>query len=367
VKPIFLLGEAQGENEAKIGKGFVGATGAELLRMLSDAEVITLTPEDRTHLSKWYRSKDPYALAAIWDLHPELYRTNVFQQHPPGNDLLYFCGGKAESVPGYPILQKSKYVRKEFQHELDRLGDEVIAHDPNLIVCLGNSALWAMAGRVGITKLRGTTCVSTHTVSGYKLLLTYHPSAITRQWELRPTTVADLSKILKEKDTSDVKRPKREIWIEPSLEDIHRFIQDHIKGCSMLSVDIETSGTQITCIGFAPRKDLAIVIPIHDERTKSGSYWPTAADERRCWGYIRDVLEDQSIPKVFQNGLYDVPFILRSYGIAVMGAAEDSMLCHHALQPESLKGLGYLGSIYTDEGPWKSERKFSNTTIKRDN
>src|SRR5882672_20082 len=229
--------------------------------MLSDAEVITLTPEDRTHLSKWYRSKDPYALAAIWDLHPELYRTNVFQQHPPGNDLLYFCGGKAESVPGYPILQKSKYVRKEFQHELDRLGDEVIAHDPNLIVCLGNSALWAMAGRVGITKLRGTTCVSTHTVSGYKLLLTYHPSAITRQWELRPTTVADLSKILKEKDTSDVKRPKREIWIEPSLEDIHRFIQDHIKGCSMLSVDIETSGTQITCIGFAPRKDLAIVIP----------------------------------------------------------------------------------------------------------
>jgi len=223
-----------------------------------------------------------------------------------------------------------------------------------------------MAGRTGITKLRGTTCVSTHCVSGYKLLLTYHPSAVTRQWELRPTTVADLSKILKEKDTSDVTRPTREIWIEPNLEDIQRFIQDHIKGCSILSVDIETSGSQITCIGFAPRKDLAIVIPIYDERTKSGSYWPTAADERRCWEYIRDVLEDQSIPKVLQNALYDVPFTLRSYGIRMMNVAEDTMLCHHALQPESLKGLGYLGSIYTDEGPWKSERKFSNTTIKRD-
>src|SRR5216684_5330510 len=245
MKPIFLVGKAMGENEKKIGKGFVEATGAELLRMLNDAGVITLTSEDRSYLSKYYRTKDPWTLAAIWDLHPELYRTNVFQQHPPNNDLLHFCGGKAEGIAGYPILQKSKYVRKEFQHELDRLGDEVLRVDPNLIVALGNTALWAMAGRTGITKLRGTTCVSTHTVSGYKLLLTYHPSAVTRQWELRPTTVADLSKAVKEKEYPDVRRPKCEIWIEPSLEDIRTFTRDHIKGCQILSVDIETSRQQI--------------------------------------------------------------------------------------------------------------------------
>jgi len=40
------------------------------------------------------------------------------------------------------------------------------------------------------------------------------------------------------------------------------------------------------------------------------------------------------------------------------------MLLHHALQPESLKGLGFLGSIYTDESNWKLMRK--STTIKRD-
>jgi len=77
------------------------------------------------------------------------------------------------------------------------------------------------------------------------------------------------------------------------------------------------------------------------------------------------VLEDQSIPKLFQNGLYDIPFILRTTGIAVQGAAHDTMLLHHALQPESLKGLGFLGSIYTDHGPWKVERKGTDT-IKRD-
>jgi len=52
-------------------------------------------------------------------------------------------------------------------------------------------------------------------------------------------------------------------------------------------------------------------------------------------------------------------------GIRVLGAAHDTMLLHHALQPESLKGLGFLGSIYTDHGPWKAERKGTDT-IKRD-
>jgi uracil-DNA glycosylase len=364
-KPILFIGEAMGENEAKISRGFVGVTGAALLQMLHDAGVIRFTPEDRSFLSKFYKSYDPWMLDAIWQLHPEIARTNVFQLHPPGNDLAFFCGPKAESIPGYPSLVKSGYVRKEFFHELDRLGDEILALDPNLLVCLGNTALWALCGHTGITKLRGTTCVSTHTISGYKLLLTYHPSAVTRQWELRPTTVADLSKINREKDHPDVRRPPCEIWTEPSLEDIREFISRYILGCPLLSVDIETSGSQITCIGFAPRQDLALVVPIHDTRQASGSYWPTADAELSCWQLIRSVLEDRTIPKLFQNGLYDIAFLLRSKGIRVRGARDDTMLLHHALQPESLKGLGYLGSIYTDHGPWKSERMKSDT-IKRD-
>jgi hypothetical protein len=48
-----------------------------------------------------------------------------------------------------------------------------------------------------------------------------------------------------------------------------------------------------------------------------------------------------------------------------MGAEHDTMLLSHSLQPESLKGLGYLGSVFTDEGSWKQERK-GNQTIKRD-
>lgn len=365
-KPIVFIGEAMGANEVKIDKGFVGTSGIELLRMLTEAGILEFTTADKTYLANYYSSGDPNQIDMIWNLHPEFFRTNVFQQHPPGNNLEAFCGGKAEGIVGYPALIKGKHVRKEYQYELDRLGDEILGIDPNLIVCLGNSALWALAGRTGVSKLRGTTCLSSHTVTGYKLLCTYHPAAVTRQWELRPTTIIDLAKITLENSFPEIRRPKREIWIEPSLNDIERFINDHITGCPLLSVDIETAGSQITCVGFAPRSDLAIVIPIHDERTKTRSYWPDEASEQECWKLIRRVLEDGSIPKVLQNGLYDIAFCWRSYGILVKGAAEDTMLLHHALQPESLKGLGFLGSVYLNERAWKVERKGPDSTIKRD-
>ena len=101
-------------------------------------------------------------------------------------------------------------------------------------------------------------------------------------------------------------------------------------------------------------------------RTKGGNYWPTREAESAAWTLIRSVLIDGRIRKLFQNGCFDVSVLWRSYGIGVRGCAEDTMLLSHALQPESLKGLGYLGSLYTDFGPWKTERKF-NETIKRDN
>jgi uracil-DNA glycosylase len=363
--PIFLLGEAMGENEKKIGAGFVGSSGIELLRMMDEANLIELTAEDRSFLSKYYDTSNPTHIDMIWRLHPEVHRSNVFQQHPPGNRIEAFCGGKTEAIYGYPALIKGKYVRKEFQHELERLGDELVSINPNLIVCLGNSALWAMAGKTGVSKLRGTTSVSTHTVDGFKLLSTYHPAAVLRQWELRPITVIDLMKAAREAEYPEVRRPKREIWIEPGIEDIERFVDAHVLGCRILSVDIETSGSRVTCIGFSPSSSLAIVIPFDDTRAKSRSYWNDVKIERTAWLLVRRVLEDKSIRKSFQNGLYDIAFLWRAYGIPVLGAAEDTMLLHHSLQPESLKGLGFLGSIYTDEGSWKSDRK-GTETIKRD-
>jgi hypothetical protein len=51
--------------------------------------------------------------------------------------------------------------------------------------------------------------------------------------------------------------------------------------------------------------------------------------------------------------LFDMHRLWRGYGIPVAHADHDTMLLHHALQPESPKGLDYLGSVYTSESAWK--------------
>jgi uracil-DNA glycosylase len=373
---ILLLAEAYGEAEARHNAPLIGASGIELIRMLAEAEVLALSPVDHDLISLYYQTNDHRHIIALWANHPEIHRTNVFNLHPPGNNLGHFLGGKADAMPGYPPLKinldkrfpkpDGQWVRREFAGELERLGDELCRYNPNVVVCLGNVSLWALTGKVGVSKLRGTTLTSCLTVDGFKLLPTYHPAAILRNWDNRPVVIADLMKAHRESKFPEIRRPHREIWIEPDLDDIREFISKYIRGCNLLSVDIETSGTRITCIGFAPDTGHAIVIPFDDSRATSGNYWQHQSDEKAAWEIIRDILGDGSLRKLFQNGCYDIAFLWRSMKIKVNGAAEDTMLLNHALQPESLKSLAFLGSVFSNEPAWKGMNKHGKT-IKRDN
>ena len=362
---IFLLGEAKGEHEAKINSTFVGPTGVELLKLLDKAGILKLNQSDYASISSFYRTNDPTYIHAIWSRFPQVYRTNVFQLHPPGNDLKTFYGPKTTAIPGYPPLETSKYVRLEYTDELNRLADEIALHNPNCIIALGNTALWALTGSTGIRDARGYTRLATHTAIGWKLLPTYHPTAIFHQHSLRPIVIADLMKAKAQSEFPELRRPQRYIHIEPDLEDVKMFLYDYCRSSELLSVDIETYGSRVTCIGFSPSPDMAIVIPFEPGLNGEKSYWPTPELEAKVWKVIKAILEDSHISKLFQNGLYDIAFLWRSMKIGVRGAAEDSMLLHHALQPEMNKSLGFLGSLYTDERQWKNMRKWD-STIKRD-
>ena len=364
--PIVIVGEAWGTQEAKIGAPFVGPSGLELFHQLAEAGVLTITPTDREYIRKFWTTTDPNYTDKVWRLHPEVARLNVFNFHPPGNDLTTLCGPKAEGIPGMPALLKGTngYVHAAFEPHLDNLAAELNRLNPNIVVCLGNTSLWALAGKTGVTSLRGTTLMSTHTVADFKLLPTFHPAAVLRQYELRPIAIIDLAKAWRENASPNLLHTIREIWIEPTLTDIEVFYENHIRGCDLLSVDIETIGSQITCVGFAPSPELALVVPFFDPRKKSRSYWGTLCDERRAWGMVRTILRDPEIPKLFQNGLYDIAFLWRSVGMPTMRAEEDTMLLHHALQPESQKALGFLGSLYADAEAWKARHKAK--TVKKD-
>jgi uracil-DNA glycosylase len=332
---ILLLGEAWGEVEEREGKAFVGPTGYLLDQLLKEAGI------------RRY----------------ECFLTNVFNFRPPKNDVSALCGPKGEGVDGYPALVKG-YLRKEFRGELERLADEIEETNPNVVVAFGNTASWALLGKTTISKLRGTAQLSTHTITGFKVLPTYHPAAIFKQWSLRPIVVVDLLKASRESLYPEIRRPERQIWIEPTLEDIYEFDEAYLKPAQRIAVDIETTGAIVTCIGFAPSSSLSLVIPWVISGRAGRPYWPDAPTARKVWRAIRDIL-GRPTPKVFQNGLYDIAFLKRSLKISVYGAEEDTMLLHHTLQPESLKSLGFLGSIYTDEGAWKQMRE-KKTTIKRE-
>lgn len=324
---IALVGEAWGEKEEEAGRPFVGTSGWLLDQMLSQAGIA--------------RS--------------ECLVTNCFNLRPrPNNDIKNLCGRKPEGIPGIPQLQAGKYILAKYAPELERLYDEIRRADPNIICALGATAAWAFLHSTGIRSIRGATTVSCGAVSNklgreYKILPTYHPAAVAREWSLRPVVIADLDKARRQSESPEFRRPSRQIWLRPTLLDLANYEREHIKPAKSLAADIETKQDQITCIGFAPSLDTAIVIPFFLENGQN--YWPTLQEELAAWGYVRSWLAMK--PTIFQNGLYDINFLWARYGIPVPLASEDTMLLHHAMQPELEKGLAFLASVYTEEASWK--------------
>lgn len=339
---IMLIGEAWGEEEARTGVPFSGSAG-NVLNMLLRATGI---PRD------------------------EIYLTNVFNRRPApdSNDLRHVCGPKAEGLPGYPALQAGKYVRAEFAPELDRLHNEIERVNPNVIVAAGATPAWALLGTAGIRKVRGAPISlggpARVRLGDRKVLPTYHPSAVMREWKLRPIVMADLAKAKREAAYPEIRRPQREFWLEPTVEDLHMFEQRFItEGCT-LSMDIETAGGQITCIGFAPSPSVALVVPFIDPMQSDGNYWRTINEERAAWRFVKRLCETH--PLLGQNIIYDMNYLWTVYGIRCFKMEDDSMLMHHSLQPEMEKGLGFLGSVYTDEPSWKFMRAKHETLKKED-
>ena len=117
-------------------------------------------------------------------------------------------------------------------------------------------------------------------------------------------------KALREADYAEVRRPERFIITNPSMDEALAWYRSDGIGAQYLSVDIETHRKQISMIGFAASPQRALVIPF---LTPTGeSYWATYEEERDAWHLVRQILELPSA-KVFQNGLFDLQYIINSW------------------------------------------------------
>jgi hypothetical protein len=243
--------------------------------------------------------------------------------------------------------------------QLERLGAEIRECKPNLILALGNTACWALLRSTKISTIRGyiTDCVL---VPGVKVLPTFHPAAVLRNWSLRTIVLADLMKARLEMGFSHIDAPERHFVIYPSLGEITQWVDQTLANPpSFLTNDIETANGQITEIGFARSASEALVVPFW---VGGKSYWETIEDECSARYQCQRLLASP-IPKIGQNYLYDLQYLLRE-GFRPKAMGGDTMLLHHSLYPEFQKGLGFLGSIYTNSPEWKTLNRHG--TTKRD-
>ena len=314
---ILIVGEAPGKNEVSAGVPFVGNSGKELDRMLHEAGI----------------------------LRTDCRLTNVCPVQPPGNKIekFYLKNTKAERIPGPQI-----------QQGIEALHAEILSTRPRIILALGDTALWALTGERGIVKWRGSHLRYSHPEEDFScdLLPTYHPAAILRQWSWRFIGVMDLKRAASWL-SEPPKPPDVEFLLRPSFTAACEALLNLPPG--IIACDIETRGGHIACIGFGWSSTQAFCIPLMCVERDDG-YW-TEGEEIELISIMRQVFKRSDIKWVFQNGLYDLQYIARFWGV-VPSVWMDTMLAHHVCFAGLPKGLDFLSSMYREyHRYWKDDGK----------
>lgn len=327
---IAIVGEVPGVDEDIAGLPFVGRSGEVLNGMLEQVGI--------------NRS--------------ECFLTNLFSERPPEGVVARFCIEADDRPVGYdlPPLARSPgnlFLAPDRLWELDRLNEELNRASPNVIIAMGNVATWALLRVPEITKMRGTVYRACPPFLPRKVLPTFHPAAVARQWGMRPIVCVDLAKALTESLSSTVRYDNAELWLAPTLDDLYAF-DKYMERSTQISVDVETRIGMITEIGFGPSPDRAINIPfrlINEKGRVCGNYWETAHLEKQARLWCRRWLNSPT-SKVMQNGMYDTQYLVREL-MSPRNFDEDTMLAQHALFSEMPKDLGFLGSVHTNHPSWK--------------
>lgn len=234
---------------------------------------------------------------------------------------------------------------------VDALKEELIQVNPNVIITAGPACTFALAGIGSYTTYRGYFFMSSLDI---KIIPTFDPgSTIWANYERRHVIVSDLKKASNDSGTKELIRPERTLILE--YTDIGEALQwlEYFEDTQIVSVDIEVINYEVSCISFSSAPDIAISMPIHGR-------WDLE-EEMQIWRAIQRILGNERSIKVFQNGIFDIQFLLTRNGVETRGPIHDTMIAHSIMYPDLKKGLGFLGSIYCGtQEYWKDTVKFNN-------
>ncbi|KKN64445.1 hypothetical protein LCGC14_0491330 [marine sediment metagenome] len=330
---FLVVGEAPGGQEVSAGVPFVGQSGQEGARELQESGIP-----------------------------PESCRfTNVTMQRPPGNRIdEFFRTSKKKGVQDGAIYHRGQWAMPVLLEGIENLRREIIETNPNVVIALGNTALWACTGEWGITRWRGSQMVGNIDDVSFRVVPTYHPAFIMRRWDQRWIALEDYKRA-----NRTWREPDYDFLIRPSYGDVITWLDGIVSRLNnhtvKLAVDIETRSRQIACIGIADSDRHALCIPILCVENPSG-YWDLE-EELQIVLKIREVITHPNAHIVGQNYIYDMQYFARQYGIRSR-LSDDTMLKHHCAMPGTRRGLDFLSSIYCRyHRYWKDESKEWNPKV----
>lgn len=248
---------------------------------------------------------------------------------------------------------KNRRSRYKYIEELLRSSDsieilrnEIEAIRPNVILALGEAALFALANEKGIDNFRGSILPISPLFlkdSNIKVVPTFHPRQVWERYEMLPIVRLDYGKAISiQHDSSPIKYNER-IWICRNAAQLNSYWQRAQQG-EFLVFDIETLYGILFCISFCADGVEAVSVPLADSDIP-------VLDLALMWKMVAKIMR-HPIHKVNQNLAFDMSeledFGFEFHPSCVTEEIDDTMLLFHSMYPEFPKNLGFLTSIYTN-------------------
>lgn len=272
----------------------------------------------------------------------------------------------------YPIAHYGQMERvgAKWQACMDNLFAELDILRPNVVLCFSNTVLKLLTGEKDIANMRGSIL---HSSNGkYKVIPLIHPGSILQSKEDKDTDEEgqmlgwkslayikwDILRAVKQSQFNEFRPPLRDLQVAKTSLDFWRF-RERYADKRYCAVDIETFRTIPVCISFAFNSKVAISVPL----IHFPDFNTTRSDLVQIWKDVADLLYDNSIMKIFQNGKFDQGQLSLCYndtlkfGLAVRSFFFDTFLGFKLLYPELPGSLAFQCSVLTEEPYYKEEGK----------
>lgn len=340
---IMIVGEFPTQEEVIKGFPFAGAAGDELSRMLKDAGI--------------YRS--------------ECFMTMALKTRPVAGKLENVIAETKAAITNSHVLLRDKFCLPVVIQSMEVLKREVEMCQPNVIIACGNLAMWMLTGEWGVGSWRSSIMecdLQLNLDYKPKVIPTYAPYTITRQWSWRPIMVHDLKRAKNESLFRSINRVEYDFILRAdfatTVDVLSQLIARADSQPLKLAVDLETRAGHIACCGIAWTTRNAICIPLMCVE-RPGGYWDLQ-EESHIVFLLYKLLTHKNVKVVGQNFSYDAQYTYRHWHF-IPNLARDTMLAQHVLFSNMPKSLDYLSSMYCAyHCYWKDDGKDWNPKIAED-